>query len=284
MIQLLDSGIGDSTFPILDVVSADDFLHTGHLFSFTAASWSMFPTILKGDVLTIEATDRIRAGDVVVFAFMGALVCHRVKSVGADGKIHTQGDAANRPDAPIRWQDILGKVTGIIRGRDHLAPAPVLHPSPVGRIWMQVDFFRMHIRERLQGWALKSLAFLKRRTLVRMLAVFVLIRYVRFYLGVHAPVQSVHAYRFIPLSEVARGGILADPLPFDYHATDDVLIQARLGRHRLGTWHPATGAMRIRQMAAGLGLEDSLQAAYRRLSVPHPAQMHHSHTPASAGR
>jgi len=147
MIHLLDPGIGDSTFPILDVVPADDFLHAGHLFTFTASSWSMFPTIQKGDVLTIESTDRIRIGDVVVFPFMGALVCHRVKSIDAGGEIHTQGDAANRLDAPIQRQDILGKVTGIIRGHNRLVPAPAPHPSPADLMWMKIDFFQMRMRE-----------------------------------------------------------------------------------------------------------------------------------------
>ena len=204
MIHLLDPGIGDSTFPILDVVPADDFLHAGHLFTFTASSWSMFPTIQKGDVLTIESTDRIRIGDVVVFPFMGALVCHRVKSIDAGGEIHTQGDAANRLDAPIQRQDILGKVTGIIRGHNRLVPAPAPHPSPADLMWMKIDFFQMRMREQLLGWALKSLAFLKRRTPVKLLAVFVLKRYVRFYLGVRAPLQSVQAYRFMPLLKYSR--------------------------------------------------------------------------------
>lgn len=267
MIHLLDPGLGDSTFPILDVVHADDFLHAGHLFSFTASSWSMFPTILKGDVLTIEATDRIRLGDVVVFPLMGALVCHRVKSIDADGAIHTQGDAANRPDAPIQRQDILGKVTGIIRGYDRLLPMPLLHPSPAGLMWMKIDFFQMRLRERLLCWALKCLAFLKRRALVKLLAVFVLNRYVRFYLGVRAPVQTVQAYRFMPLPKVPHEGILTGPLQPDFDGASDVMIQARLGRHRLGTWHPSSGIMRIRQAVTGLGLEDSLRAAYQRLNV-----------------
>ena len=266
MIHLLDPGIGDSTFPILDVVPADDFLHAGHLFTFTASSWSMFPTIQKGDVLTIESTDRIRIGDVVVFPFMGALVCHRVKSIDAGGEIHTQGDAANRLDAPIQRQDILGKVTGIIRGHNRLVPAPAPHPSPADLMWMKIDFFQMRMREQLLGWALKRLAFLKRRTPVKLLAVFVLKRYVRFYLGVRAPLQSVQAYRFMPLPKTAHGGILIGPLPTDFHATSDMLIQARLGRHRLGTFHPASNTMHVRRAAAGLGLEEHFHEVNRRLA------------------
>jgi hypothetical protein len=261
MIHRLDPGLGDSTFPILDVVPADDFLHAGHLFSFTAASWSMFPTIRKGDVLTIEATDRIRVGDVVVFPFMGALVCHRVKNIGADGKIHTQGDAANRLDAPIQRQNILGKVTEIIRGHDRLVPAPVPRPSPAGLVRMKIDFFQMRLRERLLEWGSKSLAFLKRRAPLKIMAALALKRYARFYLGVRAPLQSMQAYRFLPLPRTDHDGRLDGPLPPEFDGASDVLIQARLGRHRLGTWHPASGTMRIRQAAAGLGLEDSLRAA-----------------------
>jgi hypothetical protein len=221
----------------------------------------MFPTIRKGDVLTIEAADRVEVGDVVVFPLLDAIVCHRVKSIGEDGRIHTQGDAANRPDAPIQRQDILGKVTEIIRGHDRLVPAPVPHPSPAGLMRMKIDFFQMRLRELLLGWGSKSLAFLKRRALVRLLAARVLKRYVRFYLGVRAPLQSIQAYRFLPLPKTGHGDKLDGPLLLDFDGASDVLIQARLGRHRLGAWHPSTGTMRIRQAAAGLGLEDSLRAA-----------------------
>jgi hypothetical protein len=261
MIHLLAPGMSDAGFDILDVVAPGDFRHAAHLFTFTAASWSMFPTIRKGDVLTIEEADRIEAGDVVVFPFMDTLVCHRVKRIGADGRIHTQGDAANRPDAPIQRQDILGKVTEIIRGHDRLVPAPVPRPSPAGLVRMKIDFFQMRLRERLLEWGSKSLAFLKRRAPLKIMAALALKRYARFYLGVRAPLQSMQAYRFLPLPRTDHDGRLDGPLPPEFDGASDVLIQARLGRHRLGTWHPASGTMRIRQAAAGLGLEDSLRAA-----------------------
>lgn len=265
MIHLLDPGLGDTTFPILDVLTAEDIPQVGRVFSFTVTSWSMFPTIQKGDVLTIEALDRICVGDVVVFALAGTLVCHRVTGTGAGEIVYTRGDAASTPDSPIQRSDILGKVTGVVRGRDRFVPTPGSRPSPAGLVQIKIDFFWTHVRERLLAWALACLAFLKQRALAKRLATLMLVRYVRFYLGVRAPVQSVHAYRFIPLPGVVRGSILANPLPLDSYATDDVLIQARLGRHRLGTFHLASNTMHVRQAAVALGLEEYFHAIRRNL-------------------
>lgn len=284
MIHTLDPGISNANFNILDIVFPDDFRYTAHLFSFTAASWSMFPTIQKGDVLTIDAADRIEVGDVVVFPLMGALVCHRVTRVDASGAVHTRGDAANRPDAPIQHQDILGKVTGIARGHDRLAPAFVPHPSSVHLAHMKLDLLWARMREHVRTWMLRCLAFLKHREWIKRIAVVILTRYVRFYLGIRAPIQSVRAYRFVPLSSVARDHMAIHVPPPGCRVTDDVLIQARLGRHRLGTWHPASGTMRIRRAAAGLGLENALQTACRSLSVQHPVQLHRSSVPVPVDR
>lgn len=242
----------------------------------------MYPTILKDDRLIVDPPDQVQPGNIVVFPFMDTLVCHRVIGIEND-VVHTQGDSVDTQDRPVRMQEILGKVATILRGRREFTPTSAPRPSLTTFAQKKMDVFWTGLREQLATWTLAILVFLKQRAPAKRLAALVLVRYVRFYLGVRAPVQSVHAYCFMPLPEVARDGILADPLPLDCHATDDVLIQARLGRHRLGTWHPASGTMRIRLAAAGLGLEDSLQAAYRRLSAPHPAQTHRSHAPASAG-
>jgi signal peptidase I len=269
MIHILDPGISDSTFPILDVVPAEDFPRASHAFSLRVASWSMYPTILKGDRLIMDPPDQVQPGDIVVFPFMDTLVCHRVIGIEND-IVHTQGDSVDTQDRPVRMQEVLGKVATILRGPRRFAPASAPRPSHAVLAQKKMDVFWIRLREQLTTWTLTVLAFLKRRTPVRMLAVFVLTRYVRFYLGVRVPVQSVQAYRFMPLPKVAHGGILVGPLPTDFHATSDMLIQARLGCHRLGTFHPASNTMHVRRAAAGLGLEEYFHSLNQMMQLPQP--------------
>jgi signal peptidase I len=272
MIHILDPGIADSTFPILDVVPAEDFPLASHTFSLRVVGWSMFPTILKGDRLVMAPPDQVQPGDIVVFPFMDTLVCHRVIGI-ENGIVHTQGDSVDTQDRPVRMQEILGKVATILRGPNRFTPTSTPRSPRAVLAWKKVDEFWVRLREQLTTWTLTALVFLKRRTPVRMLAVFVLTRYVRFYLGVRAPVQSVQAYRFMPLPKVAHGGILVGPLPTDFHATSDVLIQARLGRHRLGTFRPASNTMHVRRAAAGLGLEEYFHSLNQMMQLPQPADI-----------
>ncbi len=255
MIHLLDPGIG-STFPIADVVSAEDFPRVGNVFSFTVASWSMFPTIQKGDVLVMEPPDQVRVGDVVVVPLIGALVCHRVKGFGGGDEVYTQGDSADAPDQPIRRHDLLGTVTTIARGRRRFAPAPIPLPSLAGLLRMRTDLFLTRVRERLASWALRGIALLKERPVIRNWASFMLNKRVRFYLGIRAPVRSVPAYRFGIIPGLTLEDCSVEALPKECKVTDDLIFLARLGRHALGTFHPASGELRLRRAATGLGLEE----------------------------
>jgi len=266
MIAHLEPVLGDTTFLILDIVPAGNIPQIGSVFSFTVTSWSMFPTIHQGDVLTIESSDRICVGDVIVFVLSGALVCHRVTSMQADGVLCTRGDAANQEDAPIRLHHVIGRVSAVQRGSSRFAPAPSpTKASLTDRLLMRMALLRALLGERLVGWALNMLATLKRPQTVRAVARFFLARHVRFYLGVRAPLQSVQAYCFVPLPKASYDGTHAGPLPPGFDATSDVLIHARFGRHRLGTFHPASSTMCVRRAASGLGLEEYFHAVHRNL-------------------
>lgn len=263
MIARLETGSGDATFRLLDVIPAENIPQAGPAFSFTVASWSMFPTIHQGDILTIEAPEHIRNGDVVVFVLAGSLVCHRVTGIENDGDIRTRGDAADRDDAPIRQRDVIGRVSVVQRGSSRFAPAPSrTEASAADRLRMRMVLLRASLGERCVGWALNTLACLKRLPPIRAAATFVLARHVRFFLGVRVPLQFVHAYRFAPLAEAADG---------DRADSDDVVIQARLGRLRLGTFHPLSNVMHVRRAMEGLGLEEQFRGVLQNFGPARPS-------------
>ena len=79
---------------------------------------SMVPWIRPGDVLLIRRVDgrQIGAGNVVLFAREDRLFVHRVIGKRAGGELVTKGDALPRADAPVTTEELLGRVTFILRG------------------------------------------------------------------------------------------------------------------------------------------------------------------------
>ncbi len=79
----------------------------------------MVPVIRPGEILQIHSVqpNRISPGDVVLFMRYGRLFAHRVVGRGA-GWLVTRGDAVSDCDPPLADSEVLGVVTGIIRGRD----------------------------------------------------------------------------------------------------------------------------------------------------------------------
>lgn len=255
MIHTLRSNNGQARFSLLDAGIAGDLLTMGHLATLTIVSWSMFPTICKGDVIEVGPAEQITAGDIVVFHHAGTLVCHRVVGIGTGGDIRTQGDQATGQDPPIRRQDILGRVTVVIRGSRRFPPAAIPETSFADVSRMRLDLLLTTFRNSLHDAALAGAAFLKRRAWFRNIASRILKRYVRFDIGIRAPIRLVQAYRFLPFHEI----------PPDACPSGDLLIMARLGRHPLGTLNPASDEMHVRRIAAGMGLEECLHAVRRRL-------------------
>jgi signal peptidase len=81
---------------------------------------SMLPAIRPGDVLRIHHTalERIEAGDVVLVAWGGRLLAHRVVEVMknvAGGSLITRGDNHAHTDPPVSERELLGRVVAIER-------------------------------------------------------------------------------------------------------------------------------------------------------------------------
>jgi len=267
MIQTLTPGHFNVRFSLVDILPATGLSHVGHLFCFKVTSWSMFPTILKGDVINIGPPDQIRPGDVVVFRQLGALVCHRATDLGADGEIYTRGDHADGPGTPIPHRDILAKVTAIMRGGQGVSLALLRDPPIAGLVQMNTDLFLTAARECLMSLALRTAAWCKRVPWIRDAVAAVLRRLVRFSVGIRAPIRSLEAYRFMPLGGWHGGH--GDGFPAECRTVNELVFMAHLGCHPLATFDPVSGEVRIRRVAAGLGLEEYLRNLNHRLQSAH---------------
>ena len=103
---------------LADLLEFSDLLLASDLFSFRVASWSMYPTLRKGDQLTIEhvTPTQLRIGDLILFHRQGQLICHRLVALDQTRPIPrliTKGDAATQSDEPLGPDQVLGKVVAI---------------------------------------------------------------------------------------------------------------------------------------------------------------------------
>lgn len=95
--------------------------------------WSMLPTVWPGDTLVIERidSDAVSQGDIVLFGRERRLFVHRVvkKRSGPRGSILTQGDAMPQPDPLLSDNDLMGKISFILRNGKCIEPGKTLSPS-----------------------------------------------------------------------------------------------------------------------------------------------------------
>jgi signal peptidase I len=104
-----------------------DLLFNGHKVKFRAPGYSMYPTILHEDVITVEPveTSDIRVGDIILYRDRANLIAHRVVKIEIKNDtqndpqssvLSTQscfilrGDARPACDDPVAAEQVLGKV------------------------------------------------------------------------------------------------------------------------------------------------------------------------------
>ncbi len=101
----------------------------------------MFPFIRTGDRITITPEKKINIGDIIVFKRDNQMVCHRLVRVFEKGGFkycQTRGDAYFRLDEPVAFDQILGRVTMVERGRVSILRRFLLLIYPVfmlGEFW-----------------------------------------------------------------------------------------------------------------------------------------------------
>ena len=74
-------------------------------------SGSMWPEIKKGDLILIKGVDskeEIKIDDIVIYKNPKGFTIHRVIKMNEDTLV-TKGDANNVEDAPVRYEEVIGK-------------------------------------------------------------------------------------------------------------------------------------------------------------------------------
>jgi hypothetical protein len=145
---------------------------------------SMLPSVWPGDILEVRraSATEILAGEIALFERGGRLFAHRVVSrvvekvprvntavgePGVDGEdtgatgsrvlLVTRGDRLREADPPVEPEQVLGRVTGVLRGNSSVVPKAPRMPSLSGLTrWV-----------RIASWAL-SRSDLATRLLVRL--------------------------------------------------------------------------------------------------------------------
>ncbi len=80
-------------------------------------SSSMWPSLKQGDLVLIKGIkdkSQIQEGDIVVYENPQGFTIHRVVKIYED-RIITKGDANNIADAPVNFDEIIGKAV-VLRG------------------------------------------------------------------------------------------------------------------------------------------------------------------------
>jgi hypothetical protein len=124
----VDSGPAETAAAVKCDLASEVLQSFGKL-RFAATGWSMLPTVWPRDTLVVERInpDQAKVGEVVLVGRDRRLCAHRVVSrVEGSGNPHwiTQGDAMSVPDRPVSENELLGRVTSVIRaGRFIALPA-----------------------------------------------------------------------------------------------------------------------------------------------------------------
>jgi Peptidase S24-like len=104
---------------------------------------SMLPSILPGDVLTVQrlGSNEVRAGDVVVIRRNGRLFAHRL--IGHCGRVPqpiTRGDSLSRSDAPVPAEEFLGRITSIRRQEKRITLKSTLGKRVISVLLQRSEF------------------------------------------------------------------------------------------------------------------------------------------------
>ena len=123
--RMLTQETGTDRLDLTDLLPISDLLLRGGMFRFRAAGWSMYPTLCKGDWLSVEPlfAGEPQPGDLLLFHHElphgVRLICHRLVAVeeAAGGRrLVMKGDAVAGSGEVINPEQILGRVIAVTRG------------------------------------------------------------------------------------------------------------------------------------------------------------------------
>ncbi|HET9308361.1 MAG TPA: S24/S26 family peptidase [Candidatus Sulfotelmatobacter sp.] len=96
---------------------AEEILRSCGTLSLQVSGCSMLPAIWPGDTLLVDraTTSGVREGDVILFARNRWLCAHRIVKKLDDSRFLTRGDASPQPDPVVHSQELLGRVSSIVK-------------------------------------------------------------------------------------------------------------------------------------------------------------------------
>jgi signal peptidase I len=127
-----------TSLPLLSDLSGE-LLNLGFGVRFRAPGTSMHPTIRHGDLITVEPVEpfELKRGDIILYRLQGNFIAHRIFNIEErEGRSLTfilKGDASITCDAPVKSEQVLGKV--VCLERDHRIIDPY---SFKVRIWSRL--------------------------------------------------------------------------------------------------------------------------------------------------
>ena len=226
--QRTTQALGGDRLGLTDLLEISDLLLRNQAIPLRVAGWSMYPTLWKGDQLTVEPASpmQFQVGDLLLFHDHGRLICHRLvatQETGAGPQFITKGDAATGYGEVIQPHQVLGRVVAVARRWPW-----------AGSLSKRIDCWLARLRDEvtqrllaLQG--LRSYRQMMRAPLSRCLA---------YYIGIP---EGRRWFHYQPISR--RGG---DSIGFMEHQVFHIL--AKLGE-------TSVGSLQVKAVADGYRIE-----------------------------
>ena len=95
---------------------------------FRAPGTSMHPTIRHGDLITVEPVEpcNLKNGDIILYHLQNSFIAHRIVNIedqnGCGLSFILRGDASAGCDAPVKPEQVLGKVVSLERNHRRIDP------------------------------------------------------------------------------------------------------------------------------------------------------------------
>lgn len=137
------------TEPAVALELAHEVLARGELLTVRSVGWSMGSTIPAGARVQLRRPGRspVATGDIIVYGVDDRLVGHRVVSRWrhrGTAWVLPQGDALRMPDAPVREDRVLARVTGLVTAQGEIVIPP---GSPFSRVMAALVALAWRIRQ-----------------------------------------------------------------------------------------------------------------------------------------
>lgn len=107
---------------------AGEVLRSSGTLRLQVMGWSMLPSVWPGDTLLVERANSsaVSEGDIVLFGRDRRLFAHRVvakRGQAGDSQVVTRGDAMLATDSPVSDDELLGRVSFILRDGKCIEPS-----------------------------------------------------------------------------------------------------------------------------------------------------------------